>query len=203
MVSLGVELDRVDKQVNFALSLLATLPTLKGLSRHYIAELTIVRIFALFESVVEESACRLVCGATYSDGTPPQLLRPRPTRGVFRALDAMRHYNRNNPRVYLRWNKPADIRANLDMLLPPSEHFITTLHGHGKLIADLRKVRNHIAHANQGTRTKFQQVVVNYYGAKVSSLTPGKMLLSPRFTPSLAEQWCKGTRIILREALRA
>ena len=89
------------------------------------------------------------------------------------------------------------------MLLPPSEHFITTLHGHGKLIADLRKVRNHIAHANQGTRTKFQQVVVNYYGAKVSSLTPGKMLLSPRFTPSLAEQWCKGTRIILREALRA
>ena len=72
MVSLGVELDRVDKQVNFALSLLATLPTLKGLARHYIAELTIVRIFALFESVVEESACRLVCGATYSDGTPPQ-----------------------------------------------------------------------------------------------------------------------------------
>ena len=48
MVSLGVELDRVDKQVNFALSLLATLPTLKGLSRHYIAELTIVRIFARF-----------------------------------------------------------------------------------------------------------------------------------------------------------
>ena len=58
-------------------------------------------------------------------------------------------------------------------------------------------------HCIEGTRTKVQQVVVNYYAANVSNLTPGKMLLSPRFTPSLAEQWCKGTRIILREALRA
>ena len=202
MASLDVPLPRVDKQVDSALSLLETLPNLQGVARHYIAEMIIIRIFALFESVVEESACRLVCGAAYSDGTTPQLLCPRPTHGFLRALNAMRNYNRTKPRT-LRWNKPAEIRANLDRLLSPSEHFITTLRAHGHLLSDLRKVRNHIAHANRRTGTKFQQVVLNYYGAKVPSLTPGRMLLSPRFTPSLAAQWCRKTRIILRTALRA
>ena len=203
MPSLGVLLSRVDKQVDFSLSLLATLPNLKGVSRHYIAELIMIRIFALFESVAEESACRLVCGTAYSDGATPRLLRPKPTRSNLRALDAMRCYNRNKPRTHLRWNQPAEIRANLDTLLPPSEHFITTFQAHGQLISNLRKARNHIAHANRSTGAKFQQVVLDHYGAKVPSLTPGRMLLSPRFTPSLAERWCKGTRIILRTALRA
>ena len=202
MVSLDVPLPRVDRQVDSALLLLATLPNLRGIERHYIAELIIIRVFALFESVVEESACRLVCGAIYSDGVTPQLMRTRPTRSFRRALDAMRRYNRTKPRI-LRWNKPAEIRANLDMLLCSSEHFTTTFRAHGHFLADLRKVRNHIAHANPRTRTKFQQVVLNHYGAKVPSLTPGRMLLSPRFNPSLAEQWCRKTRIILRAALRA
>jgi len=203
MASLTGQIARLDKQVSSALALLATLPDLAGVSRHYIAELVILRTFALFESIVEQSACRLVCGATYLDGTPAQLLRPVPTKGIRRAREAMSQYNRTKPLQQLRWNKPVNIRTNLDTLFPPTEHFIATLQGHSKFIADIRKVRNHIAHANEGTRTKFQQVVLNYYGAVVPSLTPGRMLVSPRFKPSLAERWARETHIVVRAALRA
>ena len=203
MASLASQVARVERQVATALSLIDSLPGLQGVSRHYIAELIVIRVFAMLESVIEESACRLVCGAPYCDGTTPTLLRPQPTRGFDRARAAMQDYNRETSRKYLRWNKPAEISENLEYLLPTTEHFLMTLRSHGLLISELRKVRNHIAHGTRSTGAKFQEVVARYYGAKVPGLMPGQMLLSQRFTPSLAEKWCRETRVVLKAALRA
>jgi hypothetical protein len=203
MASLTPLVDRVHRQTSSALTLLATLPRLRGVSRHYIAELIVIRTFALFESIIEDAACRLVCGATYHDGTAATLLRPRPTHGIARARQAMSEYNRTAPRTRLRWNKASEIRANLEELFPATEHFVITFHAHSAFVSDLRKVRNHIAHANAGTRIGFQQVVADYYGASVPALTPGRLLLSPRFVPTVAERWCRQASIVLRAALRA
>ena len=156
----------------------------------------------MFEALVEDSACRLICGAKYCDGSAPSLQRSRPTHGFERAKNAMRTFSRREPHNLLRWNKAREIKKNLEYLLPTTEHFIDIIVGHGQFISDLRKVRNHIAHCNAGTRKKFDQVTSNYYGASVNAITPGRLLLSNRFSPILLEQFCRKTKIILLTAIK-
>jgi hypothetical protein len=88
------------------------------------------------------------------------------------------------------------------MLLPRSEHFIATLLGHGIFVTDLRKLRNHIAHGNQGTHKAFQDVVSNRYGVRIPGMTPATLLLSPRFRPILLEEYCLSTRAVLKAAAK-
>jgi len=194
---------RVQAQLDTALRVVGNLRTIEGLSRQYVAELIVVRVFALFEAIVEESACRLVCGASYCDGSMPALLRSHPTRSIALALEAMKRHGRLQPITELRWSKASEISKNLESLFPPNEHFVGILRGHGQFISDLRKVRNHIAHGNRGTSIRFQEVISNYYGSKIPGLPPGKMLLSSRFQPLLVEKFCRQAGVILRAALRA
>jgi len=114
----------------------------------------------------------------------------------------MRNFNRPSPHNKLRWNKASEIKKNLKFLFPQNEHFVTVIDVHGQFISDLRKVRNHIAHGNVGTRRKFSEVVKNYYGASVNGMTPGRMLLSNRFSPLLVEEFCRKTQIILLAAIK-
>ena len=189
--------------VQGALSVVAQLPTLTSFPRQYLAEMVGVRLFAMFEAVLEDSACRMVCGAKYCDGTAPTLRRPNPTRGFERARHEMLHFGRTKSLQLLRWSRAREIGENLALLFPGSEHFVSTVNAHGQFISDLRKVRNHIAHNNRGTRRRFQEVVRNYYGASVHSMTPGRMLLSTRFSPILVEKFCRQTRIVLLSAIKA
>lgn len=203
MTTLRAQESETRSVIQSALGLVADLPSLSHAPRTYVAEMIVVRVFALFEAVVEDVACRLVCGAPYSDGSMPTLNRTRPTSGLERARQAMRTFGRADPHNKLRWNKASEIRRNLEHLFPSNEHFVLSLTGHGQFISDLRKVRNHIAHNNAGTRKRFHEVVRNEYGASINGMTPGRMLLSSRFTPSIVERYCRQTRIILLDAMKA
>lgn len=202
MATLANYAKAVRDQTDEALALADRLSSIENMPRQYIAELLCIRLFALLEITIEDCACRLVSGAVYCDGASPQLSRPSPTHGAERAREAMRIYGRTKPRNKLRWNKSSEIAENLEMLFPRNEHFVATLLGQGAFISDLRKIRNHIAHRNAGTREKFQQVVSAYYGAAIPSMTPGKLLLSPRFRPMKLETMCRQTRTVLLAAIR-
>ena len=202
MPTLHLQADHIVQATKKAMILVRHLTTLGSLPRTYVAEMIVVRLFAHLEAVVEDSACRLVCGAQYCDGSSPALQRACPTRGFERARGAMATFGRTECRP-LRWNKASEIRKNLDHLFPANEHFIGTIVGHGQFISDLRKVRNHVAHCTPGTRGKFDEVVRNYYGASVNGMTPGRMLLSSRFSPLLLETFCLKTQIILLSAIKA
>lgn len=203
MAVLEPQKQRIVAETNKAFRLASTLSTIEGLSRQYVAELLVVRLFSLFEEITEEAACKIVCGANYCDGTTPALQRARPTRGLESARKAMSEYGRGaDTRNILRWNKAGEIKENLACLVPATEHFISTMNGHGNFISELRKVRNHIAHRNRGTAKKFQHVVRHRYGANVNSMTPGKMLLSSRFRPILIEQYTRSVRIVLLAAIK-
>ena len=206
MSTLLPQADQIHRTTTTALTLASRLQSVDGLPRLYVAEMIAVRLYSLFEAIIEDSACRLICGAKYCDGSSPLLWRPRPTRGFERARNAMRTFRRPNPdKFQLRWGKAGEIRKNLEHLFPTREHFIETIVGHGQFISDLRKVRNHIAHGNAGTRRRFDEVVRKYYGANVNAVTPGKMLLSSRFSPQrriLLERFCRTTRIILLAVIK-
>ncbi len=184
MRTLAVQAKKVQSETTAALGLVAQLGLIEVmLPRQYVAELIVVRMFSLFEAIVEDSACRMICGVKYCDGTSATLLRPNPTRSFDKARDAMRHYGRTARRNELRWNRASEIAANLEMLLNRNEHFIDTIIGHGIFVSDLRKVRNHIA-------------------PRVPGLTAGKMLLSARFSPTLVERFCRQTHAVLKAALK-
>ena len=203
MSTLHPQADRIRHTTETALTLVTRLNSLDSLPRIYLAEMIVVRLFSLLEVIFEDSACRMICGTNYCDGSTPQLLRHRPTRSFKRARVAMLEYERSsNSRIQLRWGRASDIKKNLENLFPADEHFINTITIYGSFISDLRKVRNHIAHGNARTRKRFDEVVRRHYGAKVNSITPGKMMLSSRFTPLLLEQFCKETRIILLEVIK-
>ena len=197
-----MQADQIRRTTAKALTLVTHLRSIDRFPRLYVAEMIIVRLFALFEAVIEDSACRLICGSKYCDGASPLLQRPRPTQGFERARNAMRIFGRTDPHNLLRWNKAREIRKNLEKLFPTNEHFVDTVVGHGQFISDLRKMRNHIAHGNASTRRKFDGVVRNYYGANVNAMTPGRMLLSSRFSPLLLEQFCRRTQVILLTAIK-
>lgn len=208
MSTLRPQADQIRQTTATALTLATDIRSVDSLPRVYVAEMIAVRLYSLFEAIIEDSACRLICGAKYCDGSSPRLQRPHPTRGFERARDAMRTFERPKPekeKFQLRWGRAREIRKNLEYLFPPREHFIDTVVGHGQFISDLRKMRNHIAHGSVGTRRKFDEVVRNYYGANVNAITPGKMLLSSRFSPQrriLLETFCQRTRIILLAAIK-
>lgn len=203
MRTLAKQASWVQRDTTAALGLVAQLSAVGAhLPRQYIAELIVVRLFSLFEAIVEDCACRMICGVKYCDGSDGNLRRPRPTRGFDQARMAMQQYNRAHPRHVLRWNGAGEIAANLETLYGRNEHFVATLLGHGGFISELRKTRNHIAHGNEGTHQPFQEVVFRYYGAVVPAMTPGRMLLSSRFKPFLVEQFCIRTGAILRAAIR-
>jgi hypothetical protein len=202
MSTLSPQAAQIRATSNQVLTLVSRLSSVDCLPRQYVAEMIIVRVFALFEAIVEDSACRMVCGAQYCDGTNANLRRRRPARGHLSALKEMQMFGRTEPHKSLRWNRSRDIKKNLECLFPVNEHFINTLVGHGQFISDLRKVRNHIAHGNYDSKCKFTEVVRNYYGANVYAMTPGRMLLSARFRPVLVEQFCRKTQTILIAAIK-
>ncbi len=205
MSTLRPQADQIRQTTATALTLATHIRSVDSLPRVYVAEMITVRLYSLFEAIIEDSACRLICGAKYCDGSSPLLQRPHPTQGFERARDAMCTFGRPDPekeKFQLRWGRAREIRKNLEYLFSPREHFIHTVVGHGQFISDLRKMRNHIAHGSVGTRRKFNEVVRNYYGANVNAITPGKMLLSSRFSPLLLEQFCRKTQIILLAVIK-
>ncbi len=201
--SLTKDAAQIRKITDAALNVSQNINSIETVPRTYVAELLVVRLFSMYEIFVENVSCRMVCGYNYCDGSKPDLLRERPAAGSQRALQAMRNFNRDAPHYLLRWSKPSEIKKNLECLFPSSEHFLNSLSNHGNVISDVRKIRNHIAHGNVGTRRAFNAVVRNYYGADINSMTPGKLLLTPRFEPILVEQFCRTIRIVLLESIKA
>jgi hypothetical protein len=116
----------------------------------------------------------------------------------------MKTYGRAQPKGHLRWTKSSDIRDNLSLTLDTADPFFAVCVRHGALLTEMRYVRNHIAHANAGTRTKFRTVITRYYGGVKQGVTPGLLLLTNAFGPDcLLNRYTTSTRVIVRETLRA
>ena len=92
------------------LSLVRSLHPLQAEHQKLVAEVVMIRLFMLLETVVESICCKLCCGATYLDGTTPSLIVRQ--RSVAQAFDSMETFRRLKPRR-ARWNDGAGIRENL------------------------------------------------------------------------------------------
>lgn len=146
--------------------------------RKFIAEIALIRLSVLIENSMRSVFCKLVCGATYINGSRPTVLAQQ--RNIPAAIRAMRHHNRPRPRNSLPWNDGSEIRDNIQFLIDPSDQCHWFLKNYATFLTEIRYVRNHIAHRNAKSRTNFVKLIRKYYGAKVRGVTCGNLLVSPR-----------------------
>lgn len=159
--------------------LLASTVDLAPTHRKYIAEIALLRLAILIENSMKAIFCKLLCGADFIDGTSPKLLVPA-QRNSLVAVDAMKTYGRPKTKYSLRWNDGAEICDNICKLIDNTDGCHAELIKHSSFMADVRWIRNHIAHRNDGTRRNFSKLVRRYYGASVRGVTCGNLLVSPK-----------------------
>lgn len=179
MTSLRPDYDRFAK---VCISLLDVNHRAGGLDIEFqklIAENLMLRLFYELDRVIEPIALKLLTGAEYLDGSAPTLLVRR-----FVSQDAAKRHmlavlSRRRHAYYLEWTMLAKVQGNLNGILAPADHFLTTRGLHDATYEEMRFIRNHIAHNSASTRTKFATVARRIYGT-TRGITPAKLLLSQR-----------------------
>lgn len=166
-----------------------------------VAELVMMRMFDELMESVSGVAYRLACGAPYNDGIVPVLLVPRATSTTSAKL-LFEHHSRNKPQ-FVKWSRVRYINATTKHVLDPSDSFSTSFSRHGTILDEMQSVRNRIAHRNGKARISFASVVRRRYGADLNQITPGVLLLSPRFQPPLLTQYLASARVIAKDCIKA
>jgi hypothetical protein len=165
-----------------------------------IAEIVMLRYFAVFEEAIASAAMRIACGVQYVDGSAPVLLHH--SRTIAQAELNMRTLGRVRPLRYLKWTNSVDIKGNVKFVLDGAESFVTVIASYSAQIDEMRVVRNHIAHQNSDTRRKYNTVLSARYGGGVTNIAAGCFLLTNRWTPCILRQYFQTAEIILRAAIK-
>ncbi|HEY5074081.1 MAG TPA: hypothetical protein VII34_05240 [Pyrinomonadaceae bacterium] len=160
-----------------------------------------MRVFGLLERTIESITVKILCSAQYVDASAPLVMIP-----AYSALEArynMTSIGRIKPLLYLKWTRVSEIKKNVIHLVDPTDPFISTLDLYNASLEEMRFVRNHIAHRTSSTRARFKPVVKQYYGAYLNSITPGTLLLSQRWAPSLIDVYIGTATILIRDLVRS
>jgi hypothetical protein len=183
-------------------SLLVSTTTLAPKHRKYIAEVALLRLAILIENSMKVVFCKLCCGASFIDGATPLLLAQQ--RNARTAVDTMKTLNRPVTRSGLPWNDGKEIRENIRFVIDPSDNCHQELIKHAAFMTEIRWIRNHIAHRNDGTRKNFVKLTRRYYGARVPGVTCGNLLVSPRVSPTrpLIETYILKANVMIKDIVR-
>jgi len=200
MPSLAPDLRLVVKETQKLFDLLDSWDSLSSIHRKILAEIMLVRLAIIIENFVKSIFSKLSCGATYLDGSAPVILAAQ--RSASASILTMETLGRKKPRR-LKWNDGREIRRNVENILENSDSAVRTIRNYGTLLTEIRHIRNHIVHRNDGTRKNFKGIVIKYYGAAVPAVTCGTLLLSTRIDPRcLIRTFIASARIMARELTR-
>jgi hypothetical protein len=159
-----------------------------------------MRLFDEFQEALAGIALRLACGAPYADGSAPQLLTTA-ARSTGGARTLYEQHGRPTTK-FMKWSKVTYINETTRYVLDANNPFLTVCSANALVISEMQAVRNRIAHKNANSRTAFATVVVRHYGAALNNVSPGLLLLSPRFAPSMLERYIASCRVILKNSAR-
>lgn len=149
--------------------------TLSGNSIHVrdteeITGLALLKLTLAWESFVEDSFLRYLCGAKSAANKAPLLLVAKePTLNA--AFKTLSGGNR-----YLAWQADTTIkRAN--KYFDAGGPYATAVNGAKSDLDDMTEVRNRIAHRSEHSVKSFQDVVRAHLGYVPAGMTPGRFLL--------------------------
>lgn len=190
-----------DSETNRLLGLCGTLGNLDPAHQKLVAEIVLLRLFSLFENFISSVCIKLVCGASYADGTSPNLIIGAHSSQSARQL--LKTYGRTRHRYTLTWSKASEIKENLKYVIDANDNVVNVVDRNGVIIDEVRRVRNRIAHNNEQSRRFYREIVRRHYGGYLNHITPGTLLLTPRIVPLLLEQYIKKQRIVIKDVVKA
>lgn len=179
----------------------AGLPQIDPKLQRLLAELVMLRLVDEFQEAISGIAARLACGAVYADGSAATLLTA-PAGSVSGAITLFENHVRSN-RKFAKWSRVDFIAETTKNVLSPANAFIGACTANSLTISEMQAVRNRIAHGGQNARMAFRTVVVRRYGAALNHVSPGLLLLSPRFAPCLLDQYIAACRLIVRNCSKS
>lgn len=177
-------------------TIVAGLPSIQIKLQRLVAELVMMRLFDDFQDLIAGVAVRLACGAPYGDGVQPTLLTAS-ARSTAGALNMFENYGRQRA-THAKWSRVQFIGDTTKNVIDTNDHFLVACQAHSQIIAEMQAIRNRIAHGNYAARRRYASVVRRYYGATLNHVSPGMLLLSPRFNPPLIERYVTSSRVIAR-----
>ena len=181
--------------------LIQGLPNIDVGLQKLLAELIMMRLFDDLQEALSGVALRLACGTSYADGMPPILLTA-PAKSTAGARVLYETFGRPKPQG-MKWSKATFINETTKYVLDPANPFTVACNANAVVMAEMQAVRNRIAHANANSRKAFAIVVQKRYGAKLNNISPGTLLVSSRFSPSLLQQYLSTCRIVAKACARA
>lgn len=200
MVKLNSDYQVFIQQTDRLMNLLSNIHSLSPQYSKLIGEIIMLRLFDMLEQIFKSIAVKLICGACYIDGTMPTLYTR--ARSAVGAETQIISYGRIKPRHRVNWTQVKEIKDNLEYVFDSREKYIRKLDENSAFIEEMRWIRNRIAHNNKKSRENYKKAVIRHYGAFVTSITPGIILLSNRNKPTLLEQYILKSRILLKEMIK-
>jgi hypothetical protein len=148
-----------------------------------VAEYSLLRMHLAWETFLEDSFLRYLCGAATVSGYRPTLLQPQaPTiEHAFRSLLRQPHY------TYLDWSRQRTSAASTARFHNGGS-YVTPLANASRYLDEIAVIRNRIAHRSDSTSTEFNRVVRSYYARLVPGMTVGRFLVNPGLQPLLTSQ---------------
>ncbi len=164
--------------------------------QYLVAELVMLRLFSILEEAIEEVACKLVAGASYTNGNHPNLLYT--ARSQEAAKGAMSTYQRSKPQT-LRWGRSSDIRDSVRKVIDTSDPFCHQATVHGNLLNEMRTVRNRVAHVGTNSREGFRQVIRQRYGANPSMQIGAFLTSTQRHQIAKLDEYLTTTKVMVAD----
>jgi len=161
-----------------------------------VAELSLVRLAVGLENALSTGFYRVGAGRPFADGSAATILHP-PSQP--RTAEARMKHGRGK----ITWLNASELSDAIEAVVDPTDACHNRLRSHGSTLAQVRRIRNHIAHRNRNSSQQFQIVVQSIYGARLNNVTPGTLLLTPRGGPTpLIRRLIIGSRTAVTEVFR-
>lgn len=153
--------------------------------RFYVYEAAYLLAFSAWESFLERSFLRFMCGYGNSHGQP-QLVLPGHANSLAVAHQRLLNLG-GRPQQYLLWHNPIYViqRSSGVFRTGPHETVVQTVFGD---ISDFAAIRHHVAHRSHDTQIKFQQAALRLSGTIVLGGRAGRMLRGQTIDPVTQSQ---------------
>lgn len=192
MTGVTVATNRCLNQIDALSGLLSQSTSLQPFYRKIIAELVTVRLAVALENCLSSSFYRLASGTVFEGGRVP-LLHTQ-AASIAKAQTLLLSGGAFN------WLHGSDVCSALQLAFDPADPCLNNIRSHSSTLAEIRKIRNHIAHRNRTSGSAFRQVVRRIYGQAINGVTPGTLLLTPRHpVRPLCEALLIGSRVMIKD----
>ena len=178
--------------------ILASTSSLEPRVQFAIAEVLVLRTYAIYEGSISALAYKLASGAKYLNGKRPALTVVSRSQDAARKM--MLNHGRKNKKDYLKWSTIKSIKESAGRIIDLTDPYFQNLQPYASIINEMRRVRNFVAHKNSTSRKDFKNVIREQYGVD-RKYSAGKFLLANGGNGRKhLDRYIRSTNILIRAA---